>query len=77
LRLELAQDVAEIRPGVLLVALTPAAMDASTIMYHLQRLYLAYSAATEHRSEVALELRRGRELYGWFTRDGLREASSD
>jgi len=77
LRLGLAQDVAEVRPGVLLVALTPSAMDATTIMYHLQRLYLAYSAATEHRSGVTLELRHGRELYGWFTRDGLRQASSD
>jgi len=77
LRVGLAQNVAEIRPGVLLVALTPAAMDAPNVMYHLQRLYLAYSAATEHRSGVALELRYGRELYGWFTRDGLRQASSD
>jgi serine/threonine protein kinase len=77
LRVGLAQNVAEIRPGVLLVALTPAAMDAPNVLYHLQRLYLAYSAATEHRSGVALELRHGRGLYGWFTRDGLREASSD
>jgi serine/threonine protein kinase len=77
LRVGLAQNVAEIRPGVLLVALTPAAMDAPNVLYHLQRLYLAYSAATEHRTGVALELRYGRELYGWFTRDGLRQASSD
>ena len=76
LRLGLAQNVAEIRPGVLLVALTPAAMDAPSVRYHLQRLYLAYSAATEHRRGVALELRHGRELYGWFTRDGLRQVNS-
>jgi hypothetical protein len=76
-RVGLAQNVAEIRPGVLLVALTPAAMDAPNVLYHLQRLYLAYSAATEHRNGVALELRYGRELYGWFTREGLRQASSD
>lgn len=77
LRVGLAQNIAEIRPGVLLVALTPAAMDAPNVLYHLQRLYLAYSAATEHRSGVALELRHGRKLYGWFTRDGLRQAGSD
>jgi hypothetical protein len=52
-------------------------MDAPNVLYHLQRLYLAYSAATEHRSGVALELRHGRKLYGWFTRDGLRQAGSD
>ncbi len=76
LRIGLAQDVAEIRPGVLLVALTPAAKDAPNVLYHLQRLYLAYSAATEHRGGVSLELRHGKQLYGWFTRDGLREARS-
>jgi serine/threonine protein kinase len=76
LRLGLAQDVAEIRPGVLLVALTPDAMGAPTVMFHLQRMYLAYSAATAQRSGVAIELRHGRKLYGWFTRDGLRLAGS-
>jgi hypothetical protein len=76
MRLGVAEDVAEIRAGSLMVSLTPAAMDAPSVMYNLQRLYLAYSAATEYRDEVALELRHGRNLYGWFTRDGLKEARS-
>jgi hypothetical protein len=61
---------------VLLVALTPDAMGAPTVKFHLQRMYLAYSAATAQRSGVAIELRHGRKLYGWFTRDGLRLAGS-
>lgn len=74
IRLGLAENVTEIRPGFLVVALTPAAMEAPSVTYNLQRLYLAYSAATRQRDEVALELRQGNELYGWFTRSGLVEA---
>jgi serine/threonine protein kinase len=74
MRLGVAADVAEIRAGSLLVSLTPDAMHVPSVMYNLQRLYLAYSAATEYRDEVALELRHGRDLYGWFTRDGLTQA---
>ncbi|MGH7578758.1 MAG: hypothetical protein ACREM9_01195, partial [Gemmatimonadales bacterium] len=77
LRLRLVERIAEISPGVLLVSLTPTAMDAPNVMYHLQRLYLAYSAATKHPGGASLELRHGRELYGWFTRNGLRQASAD
>jgi serine/threonine protein kinase len=77
MRLGIAEDVAEIRPGFLQLSLTSAAMHVPSVTYNLQRLYLAYSAATEHRDEVALELRHGRDLYGWFTRDGLRQASSE
>jgi hypothetical protein len=42
--------------------------------YNLQRLYLAYSAATREQDTVALELRRNGEIFGWFTRYGLRSA---
>jgi eukaryotic-like serine/threonine-protein kinase len=77
MRLGIAEDVAEIRPGFLLVSLTPAAMHVPNVMYNLQRLYLAYSAATEYRDEVALELRHGTDLYGRFTSNGLTQASSE
>jgi hypothetical protein len=77
MRLGVAEDVAEIRAGSLLVSLTPAAMHVPSVMYNLQRLYLAYSAATAYRDEVALELRHGKNLYGWFTRDGFRQAGSE
>jgi hypothetical protein len=77
MRLGIAEDVAEIRPGFLLVSLTPAAMQVPTVMDNLQRLYLAYSAVTEYRDEVSLELRHGRDLYGWITGDGLTQASSE
>lgn len=77
MRLGIAEDVAEIRPGFLLVSVTPAAMHVPSVMYNLQRLYLAYSAATNYRDEVALELRHGRDLYGLFTRDGLTQVRSE
>ena len=77
MRLGVAEDVAEVRAGSLLVSLTPAAMHVPSVMYNLQRLYLAYSAATGYRDEVALELRHGRDLYAWFTRDGLTQARSE
>jgi hypothetical protein len=51
-------------------------MHVPSAMYNLQRLYLAYSAATEYRDEVTLELRHGRDLYARLTRDGLKQASS-
>jgi hypothetical protein len=75
MRTGVAEDVAEIRPGFLRLSLTPAAMHVTSAMYNLQRLYLAYSAATRYRDEVTLELRHGKDLYGWFTRDGLKHAS--
>jgi hypothetical protein len=77
MRLGLAEEFAEIRPGLLMVSLTPAAMQAASVMYNLQRLYLAYSAATGHLDEVALELRHGDDIYGWFTRHGLTQASPE
>ncbi|MBA3317252.1 MAG: protein kinase [Gemmatimonadales bacterium] len=77
MRLGIAEDVAEIRPGVLLVSVTPARMHGPSVMYNLQRLYIAYSAATNYRDEVALELRHGRDLYGLFTRDGLTQVRSE
>ena len=51
-------------------------MDIPSSPYNLQRLYLAYSAATKQPDTVALELRLNGMLYGWFTREGLRSASS-
>ena len=52
-------------------------MDVPSSSYNLQRLYLAYSAATMQPDTVALELRRDGRVYGWFTRQGLRYASPD
>lgn len=71
MRLGIAKDIAEIRPGSLRVSLTLAAMHVSSVLYNLQRLYLAYSAATQYHDDVELELRQGDALYGRFTRDGL------
>lgn len=73
-RVGIAEDVAEIRPGLLMVSLTPAAMRVPSVTYNLERLYLGYSAATQFRRDVALELRHGPDLYGWFTREGLTQA---
>jgi ribosomal protein L9 len=76
-RVGLAEDVVEVQPGLLAVHLAPGGMDVPSTQYNLQRLYLAYSAATKQPDTVALELRLNGKLYGWFTREGLRSASSD
>jgi serine/threonine protein kinase len=75
-RTGLADDVREVRPGHLVVQLAPDGMNVPSASYNLQRLYLAYSAATQVPDLVVLELRRGGEPYGWFTREGLRTTGS-
>ena len=76
-RLGLAENVVEAQPGLLIVDLAPDGMDVPSSTYNLQRLYLAYSAATIQPDTVALELRRDGRVYGWFTRDGLLYAGPD
>jgi hypothetical protein len=76
-RVGLAENVVEAQLGLLVVYLAPDGMQVPSASYNLQRLYLAYSAATKQQDTVALELRRNGELYGWFTREGLRYASPD
>jgi hypothetical protein len=75
-RIGLAENVVEMRPGLLVVQLAEGGMEVPSASYNLQRLYLAYSAATRQQDTVALELRRNGELHGWFTREGFRQASS-
>ena len=76
-RIGLAENVAEVRPGLLAVYLAAGGMGVPSAEYNLQRLYLAYSAATRQRETVALELRRNDQVYGWFTREGLRYANAN
>jgi len=76
-RLGLAANVAERRPGLLVVFLNPGGMNVPSAVYNLQRLYLAYSAATRQEPDVAIELRHEGDLYGRFTREGLTYPSSD
>ncbi len=76
-RLGLAENVAERRPGLLVVFLNPDGMNVPSAAYNLQRLYLAYSAATRQQADVAIELRQEGDLYGRFTREGLTYPSSD
>ena len=49
----------------------PDGMGVPSASYNLQRLYLAYSAATRQQDTVAIQLRRNGATYGWFTRAGL------
>ena len=70
-RIGIAQNIVELRPGLLIVELAPDGMGVPSAWYNLQRLYLAYSAATRQQDTVALELRRNGAPYGWFTRQGL------
>jgi hypothetical protein len=74
-RVGLAEDVVESRMGLLVIRLTDEGMSVPSATYNLQRLYLAYTAASDHPDSVALELRRSGEVLGWFTRAGLRYAS--
>jgi serine/threonine protein kinase len=76
LRIGLAEDIAEIRPGLLAVYLTPDGMKLPSATYNLQQLYLAYSAATRDQSDVVLELRLHGDVYGRFTREGLIPAAA-
>jgi hypothetical protein len=73
-RVGLAEDVVERRMGLLVVQLTPEGMSVPSATYNLQRLFLAYSAASDHGDSVSVELRRNGEVFGWFTRWGLRYA---
>ena len=73
-RIGLAENIVELRPGLLIVELTPDGMGVPSASYNLQRLYLAYSAATRQQDTVAIELRRSGTAYGWFTRAGLLRA---
>ncbi len=77
-RVGLAEKVVEARLGLLVLQLAPDGLGVPSASYNLQRLYLAYSAATDQQEDpVALELRRNGKVVGWFTREGLRRASSD
>jgi hypothetical protein len=76
-RIGLAENVVEVLPGQLVVYLAADGISVTSASYNLQRLYLAYSAASWQQDTVVLELRRNGELYGWFTREGLRHATSD
>ena len=70
-RIGLAENIVELRPGLLVVELAPEGMEVPSASYNLQRLYLAYSAATRQQETVTLELRQNGARYGWFTRAGL------
>jgi serine/threonine protein kinase len=73
-RIGLAEDIVEASRGLLVVHLAADGLGVPSAHYNLQRLYLAYSAATREQDTVALELRRNGEVFGWFTREGLRTA---
>ena len=70
-RLGIVEDVVELQPGSLRVSLTTSALEMPSMRYNLERLYTAYRGATPHDPDASVELRRGDQLYGRFTRDGL------
>jgi hypothetical protein len=76
LRIGLAEDIAEVRPGLLAVFLAPGGMNLPSATYNLQRLYLAYSDATREADDVTLELRLHDAMYARFTGEGLIPAAS-
>ncbi|HEX2220483.1 MAG TPA: protein kinase [Gemmatimonadales bacterium] len=77
LRIGLAEDIAEIRPGLLAVSLAPGGLSVPSGTYNLQRLYLSYSAATRQQDDVVLELWDDGTVYGRFTREGLVAAPTE
>ena len=76
-RVGLAENVVEARLGLLVLQLAPDGLGVPSASNNLQRLYLAYSAATDQQDDVVLELRGNGKVVGWFTREGLRHASAD
>jgi hypothetical protein len=70
-RLHLIGGYWEERPGRLVLALDSAYTGASTVEYHLKRIYSAYGDYLNHNIAPVIELRLGGRPVGDYTWDGL------
>jgi peptidase M48-like protein len=74
-RIRLIQSVYESTPGVLTVVMAEGTSMTSGGEYNLQRIYIAYSAATRYMDRVTLEIRQANRVVGWFSREGYSQAN--
>jgi hypothetical protein len=70
-RLGIVTGYSEVRPGRVALMLGPGFSTASTVEYHLKRIYSAYGDYLNHTLAPVLELHAGSELVGDYTWDGL------
>jgi len=70
-RLGIITGYTEVRAGRLALLLGPGFSTASTVEYHLKRIYSAYGDYLNHNLAPVLELRDGNEIVGDYTWDGL------
>jgi hypothetical protein len=70
-RLGIVTGYTEVRPGRMALMLGPGFSTASTVEYHLKRIYSAYGDYLNHNLAPVLELRDGPAIVGDYTWDGL------
>ncbi len=70
-RLGIVTGYAEVRPGRMELTMGPGFTSASTVEYHLKRIYSAYGDYLNHTLAPVLELHANGALIGDYTWDGL------
>ena len=70
-RLGIVTGYAEVRPGRMALTMGPGFTSASTVEYHLKRIYSAYGDYLNHTLAPVLELHANGAVVGDYTWDGL------
>jgi hypothetical protein len=70
-RLGIVTEYAEVRPGRVALTMGPGFTTASTVEYHLKRIYSAYGDYLNHTLAPVLELRANGAVIGDYTWEGL------
>jgi|GEM_PF-3631246 len=71
IRLHIAEGYSEEQPGRLVLVLDSAYSAASTVEYHLKRIYSAYGDYLNHNIAPVIELRLGGRTVGDYSWEGL------
>ena len=70
-RLGIVTGYAEVRPGRMALTMGPGFTSASTVEYHLKRIYSAYGDYLNHTLAPVLELHANGAVIGDYTWNGL------
>ena len=70
-RLGIVTGYAEVRPGRMALTMGPGFTSASTVEYHLKRIYSAYGDYLNHTLAPVLELHANGAVIGDYTWEGL------
>jgi hypothetical protein len=70
-RLGIVTGYAEVRPGRMALTMGPGFTTASTVEYHIKRIYSAYGDYLNHTLAPVLELHANGSLVGDYTWEGL------